>query len=459
MFGLVWRYFLIATVISTALTRRDEDVEYSPWCSYRVPVRLIIMRPRLSPCERHKRFNCSRLYLCLLLLLLAGDVELNPGPTKEADSVTSKANEVYNGPNEPACVSCGMKPTSLTLRSRPIRNTIVKCADESCKNSIHDQCKSADDKGQHINWKCPNHSVLDSDPTQQTGTDTASTESSRHQSSSPATEGTPGPASHPPSLAVGEKAQQPPPQQSSSPADKDTRKSAAHHSSLTDDITRGSTPQQSSSPADRDISKPAPHQTSPPADRDTPGSAAHSPSEPLPGPSFISASLMDVMEAVRMTQVSLDHLVKEVSQLKQLVQSLQHQGRQGVEHTPTANRPAVSEEQRPLPCPQVQQHPTSRPFAGGQQCRRQEAAKPSLLIIGDSNVRRLEGASYRQATRPTFHSIPGATTDHVGRDLGQVVSRCDATEVVFHVGTNDVTRKGSEEVVKDVLSLAQTAKG
>ena len=180
MFGVVWRYALIATVISTALTRRDEDAEYSPWCSYRVPVRLIIMRPRPSPCKRHERFNCSRLYLSLLLLLLAGDVELNPGPTMEADSVTSKENEMCNGPIETACVSCGMMPASITLRSRPIRNTIVKCAEKSCMNFIHDQCNSSDDKGQHINWKCPNHSVMDCDLTQQTETDTAFTESFRH---------------------------------------------------------------------------------------------------------------------------------------------------------------------------------------------------------------------------------------------------------------------------------------
>ena len=43
--------------------------------------------------------------------------------------------------------------------------------------------------------------------------------------------------------------------------------------------------------------------------------------------------------------------------------------------------------------------------------------------------------------------------------LGTAVSTCDAKKVVIHVGTNDVVRKGSEEVVKEVLDLALETKG
>ena len=150
-------------------------------------------------------------------------------------------------------------PASITLRSRPIRNTIVKCAEKSCMNFIHDQCNSSDDKGQHIIWKCPNHSVMDCDLTQQTETDTAFTESFRHQSPSPATERTPDPASYPPSPATGDNVLELSPHQPSPPADRDTRESAAHHSSLTADITRRPASQQSSSPTDRDIRQSAAH--------------------------------------------------------------------------------------------------------------------------------------------------------------------------------------------------------
>ena len=77
-FGTVFRSFLLASVVLTALTKAEQTNEYSPWSSCRVHAQFTVLLPRSSPCQQHKRFHGCRLYLTLLLLLLAGDVELNP---------------------------------------------------------------------------------------------------------------------------------------------------------------------------------------------------------------------------------------------------------------------------------------------------------------------------------------------------------------------------------------------
>lgn len=164
---------------------------------------------------------------------------------------------------------------------------------------------------------------------------------------------------------------------------------------------------------------------------------------------------MDVMEAVRLTQVRLDQVLEEINRVRQQVTILQQQSGHESCHPPAHHSPAVSAEQG---LPTGEQHQTPRSSPEGQKDERQRASEPSLLIIGDSNVRRLEGIGSKRPGRMTFHSISGATTDHVKQQLNQVVSNCVASEVVIHVGTNDIVRKGSEEVVKDVLDLAQKTK-
>ena len=173
MFGEVYRFALFVAVVSTALFRHDEEVVYTPWCSCRVPVRLVILRLRPTPCERHRRFNNSRLYLSLLLLL-SGDIELNPGPSSVVGSVTSEPYAQSNDSTEANCVSCGMAPDTLMLRSRPICNTIVRCTEELCKKFIHEECRDREE--QISDWKCSHHPSVVVDQTQQPNAASAATE-------------------------------------------------------------------------------------------------------------------------------------------------------------------------------------------------------------------------------------------------------------------------------------------
>ena len=76
MFGIIFKLYLFALVVFTVLMYRDEAVEYSPWGSCRVPMRLIILRPRPMPCKHHRRFNDSRTYVPMPFTLTNGWVYL-----------------------------------------------------------------------------------------------------------------------------------------------------------------------------------------------------------------------------------------------------------------------------------------------------------------------------------------------------------------------------------------------
>ena len=419
MFGVVYRLALLAAVISAALIRRDEGVEYSPWCSCPVPVRLMILRPRHSPCKQHNRFRNSQMYLSLLLLLLAGDIELNPGPVSMGGESASDVIQPSSETMEASCVSCGeiSEKQNLTLRSRRIGSTMIKCAVEACTSLIHDQCRRKTDH--HSRWKCSYHPEIDTDQTKPDA-DIAAEESSCHQppkvtatdslSPSPTNPGIssqavhqsssadlkiPRQAVHPPSspdkAMVDPTAHLPSPDlrtlgstiHTSSSPDQKILGPAFHPSSSPDKIpgltAHPSSPDQKtlgctvhpSSPEQKTLEPtvhppmpalkiprtinhqstselkplgPAVHPSSP-TGNDSSGSTAYSLTEPLPGPSFISVTLMDVMEAVRQTHVQLDRLFEEVNQVKQQFKALQQQGNRESGHSPARHSlPAFAEQ-------------------------------------------------------------------------------------------------------------------
>ena len=59
----------------------------------------------------------------------------------------------------------------------------------------------------------------------------------------------------------------------------------------------------------------------------------------------------------------------------------------------------------------------------------------------------------------TFHSVAGAVTENITQELNQSVENSNATDVVFHIGTNDVVGMGSEVVAKNIFGLAEQARG
>ena len=405
MFGKVFKCALLAMVILAALIRSEETVEFSAWCSCRVPMRLILLRPRPTPCDHHRRFNSSRLYLTVLLLLLAGDVELNPGPTTaiEADDIETIQTTDFDN----TCDSCGMAIRPLTLRSREINTAIIQCAKDDCNKFAHDRCKDRATESVQPDWICSSCS-------KQPGKD----EHYPNQPDPDICPVTPEPAEDPP--------QKP----------QDLQLDSLNENSSSSTVT-------------------------PPP-----------PEEPLPGPSFISVSMMDVMEAVRLTQLKVDRLTEDLDQVKQLLRALQPQdrprpapstrARDSRRPEPSARHdPAASDEPPPTGPGGEEKTPGVSPGERRNECKDKQAQSQHIinhnrpvLVIGDSNVRRLQFNS--DCPNVTFHSIPGATAERVKQDMSQAISACGAKEVVIHTGTNDITRDGSEVVTKKHYRFSQT---
>ena len=394
-------------------------------------MRLLILRHRQTPCKQHRRFNDSRMYLCLLLLLMAGDIELNPGPA-QVETCEGNGTPQQTADSETVCISCGLQSDRFTLRSRPIKDTVIRCSEGTCTQFIHDQCCSKPTTSQHIHWRCQAHARKGNDLVNDlalTATSLAFTK--KHE---------------PGTISVEQ------------PVEKNTPESPEYQ--LPDHHHPQSS--QSSDPLDLpgSVFEGTPVGRRPPPD--PPGcnrsnrQLSPEPPEPLPGPSFISVSLMDVMEAVRLIQLKMDNLTEEVSQLKRLLQTVQQvQGSQPSRSTATGRLLNMSPGEPGESPNQEVRCPTSEPRLSGQQ----DIGRPSLLVIGDSNVRHIRNASSRSADNLAFHSISGATTDQVRRDIAQVVTETSPSQVVLHVGTNDITRNGSEVVVKNILNLVQQAKG
>ena len=303
-------------------------------------------------------------------MLLAGDVELNPGPTSvgidDSDAHPTGKARMEEDAREAKCLVCDKAPDSLMLRSRTVADTIRKCSVVDCNRFVHHRCEEQRNAGTETEWACASHSQScdNYQPERQRG-------SSRSE----------------------------------------------------DDGSSGTSARALRSHADP---------------------------EAAPGPSFLSVSMMDLMEALRLTQLKIDKVADDLEQLKETFQTLASQDRRGSTSISSGDVPVPPHGEGSSGV--SRRNDTNRKIAGvgGSNLQR----KPDLLIIGDSNVRRLSDNSDGEPNT-VFRSLPGATVDELKRDVAKRPGLAVASKVALHIGTNDLTRKGSEEIAKSVAALAQ----
>ena len=424
MFGTVFRSFLFALVVITALVKVEETIEFSPYANRcKVQAQLTVLVPRSSPCQRHKRFNGSRLYLTLLLLLLAGDIEMNPGPAQiEMENIGTVDDSETREPKrdvESSCTVCGMQLASLELRSRVVTNTQIKCSVATCNSSIHFGCRN-EKRELSAGWTCPRHS---------------NTQDHEACVSDPPVE-----------ISLS------PPETASNSDTVMQLASSEHH---TDEEKTNECPH--------------PQRHTSAAKAVTLEDIANGIQEPIPGPSYVSASLMDLMEALRLTQLKIEKLADDIHQMKQMLNGvLGREAAKSMSHlhhsrgssdrqqrsNPNILQPTADTTRRPQP---AAAHVNRQVSNGKYGAERQQGSDQSILVIGDSNVRRLQ-AGHRDSN-VTFHSVAGAVTENITQELNQSVENSNATDVVFHIGTNDVVGMGSEVVAKNIFGLAEQARG
>ena len=365
------------------------------------------------PAKLNQKFHIKRLHF-VLLLLLAGDVELNPGPAQVDKTVAE-------GPTEVNCPICGSASDSLMLRSRAIADAVIKCKMTHCDRFVHRRCRDHGDNNHETEWTCADHS--------QTG---LSVQGPAAPDDSPARSPHPAPEPTPPTSTDAVLSQQPEPEATSA-----TQKHSLIPSVHLEPHAATAIPDQS-----------CPETSAPPN---------HPEPEAIPGPSFATVKLMDVMEALRLTQLKLDKVSGDVDELKKLIQNLPSHDN----HKPTASF-AEEESHRSGRQAPPQTCLSSQPTTQGRQddeksARPQRIRKLDTLIIGDSNVGRLKSCSTRQNV--TFRPVSGATIEQLERDTRKTPDELMSSDVVLHVGTNDLAGSGSELIASNLMKLAVEIKG
>ena len=454
MLGKEYTTALLASVILTAVTKIEDVVSYSPWCSCKVSAHFTVLLPRPAPCRKHHRKHENRRLYIVLLLLLAGDIELNPGPVNtltgifDSDSPIKMAKTADAAGNR--CSLCSMAADKLTLRSRTIADALVRCEMKGCGSFAHIRCIKEDTEVDGTEWACTRHmkdkgdyqqeqscpshqptsTVYDDTPAQQSGIDLKLID----QPECTVREDVPVEPSHSDLGLTGHPEHRPSTQQP-------TR------------ADRGDVPVDSAGArSDLELIVQSEHRSSshwPPCSdgEDAPVGPPRTDPEPIPGPSFMSASIMDVMEALRVTQLKLDRVSNELAELKQAFRAMVPDDGRRPSLSPAPKNVSRPEEVQAIPGGQMSRSKATNSIAVGKQ---------DLLIIGDSNVRRLDTSPGR--SRAIFRSNPGATIEQLGREIKEVSDKSIASKIVLHVGTNDLTRKGSEEIAINLVNLAQHAK-
>ena len=416
MFGKVFTFALLVVVLVTAVTRVEDTTEYSPWCSCRVPAQLTVLLPRSTPSKRlqHRRYENRRLYL-VLLLLLAGDVELNPGPAHIKNSLVNNATPqstdelTHTSKDADRCSLCDNIVDNLALRSPNIADAIVKCAVSGCGSFAHNRCRQEKTKNQETDWTCRNHIKIPGD----------------HHS-----------------------------EQEHHPHHTSDADDAPAYTPTTEPIKLTPARDKADSGTENSLQQQKHQHRRPPSaafHRQPPVSSEPStgPMDPeaIPGPSFASVNLMDLMEALRLTQLKIDKISNDLLELKLAVQLLS--SGDSTPRPPMTNEDSASDVAQPGL--KGQRQGNDKRWNSGRNNH------PDLLIIGDSNVRRLTQSNVQPNV--SCRSISGATVEDVERELAGTSDDCHVSGLIIHAGTNDLAKKGSEEIASSLVKLAQNVKG
>ena len=83
--------------------------------------------------------------------------------------------------------------------------------------------------------------------------------------------------------------------------------------------------------------------------------------------------------------------------------------------------------------------------------------KSTVIIEGDSIVKKLNDWMMSHAKRVKVHLFGGATTTEMKHFIKPLVQR-KPTEIILHVGTNDVDILSAEDVADNIIKLTDDIK-
>ena len=181
------------------------------------------------------------------------------------------------------------------------------------------------------------------------------------------------------------------------------------------------------------------------------------------GPSFADATLMDVMQAIRHTQIQIDELSSKVQVLTNIVKaSIQHHGGELQRQQAPANDANAGCE--------VQQTDGKH----GDELNREEnndismktgrtkidARKYGAILIGSQNVARIRAAAMNEFVLDSNVSFVPTESDNAMQSLSNAMMRSKAKkiDVVLHTGADQVTERTADSVLESIASQISHAK-
>ena len=186
------------------------------------------------------------------------------------------------------------------------------------------------------------------------------------------------------------------------------------------------------------------------------------------GPSFVNTSLMDVMQAVHLTQLQLDQLSTQVQDLTTLVK--------GLTQTQQTRRSKQQTKQ------EVYQAEASTNLGSLQECSqhvhglnsreepddcRDNASKTRVktresgaVLIGSENVKRIGAAAMEEFVMDSNVSFLASTSESTMQNLSKVMSRSKAQkiDVVFHTGSDQLKESTADFVLESIADQITCAK-
>ena len=206
--------------------------------------------------------------------------------------------------------------------------------------------------------------------------------------------------------------------------------------------------------------------------------------EHLPGPSFSGVTLMDVMEAIRITQYQIDGLTNKVHELTSIITDTRHNGKAKQSHqiihptpsdrlqdrqkTVTSNI-TMSKTLPDSPSPVSPRNSDTGVWTAVASSKKRRRSRSGTtqnvgaVMLGCQNVRRIATAAREEfllGGHVVFKSIRGGTARSVLGALHGAVAGCKAlkADLVLHVGGNDLFAHSVEYTLDCMSELIKAAK-
>ena len=202
----------------------------------------------------------------------------------------------------------------------------------------------------------------------------------------------------------------------------------------------------------------------------------------LPGPSFSNVTLMDIMEAIRLTQIQIGRISDKVNDLTTKFSNVSRGGEVPTAHPTTRtstsdnlnpttpSHSAVTEAEAPREppttvSPRAANREAQRAATPRGRRQRKVSATPEVgaVMLGCQNVWRIASAAREQfilGGQVVFRSIRGGTTRCALGALHGDVAACRAlrADIVLHVGGNDLAHRSVEYPLECIAELINAAK-